>query len=132
MSTYWPDVRIRKSIEKNSQFNLYEVIEESITYGLPDITIPVGFKTDFSSVPRILWPIIPPFGKAVAASILHDYMYTNRYYRDMLGDVAARYWADDFFYRNLLDCGVKKWQAKSMWLAVRWFGKSHWDRSSEN
>ena len=33
------------------------------TDGGAKITIPAGFITDFASVPRILWPLFPPFGK---------------------------------------------------------------------
>ena len=40
------------------------------------ITIPEGFKTDLSSVPRILWGVLPPFGSFLLASLVHDYLYT--------------------------------------------------------
>ena len=29
--------------------------------------VPAGFVTDLASVPRILWSILPPFGRYVAA-----------------------------------------------------------------
>jgi len=38
------------------------------------IPIPAGFVTNFASVPRILWPILPPRGKYAPATIEHDYL----------------------------------------------------------
>ena len=39
------------------------------------IVIPVGFVTNFASIPKILWSILPPIGKYTSISILHDYLY---------------------------------------------------------
>ena len=33
-----------------------------------------GFTTDLASVPRIFWPIVPPFGRYSRAAVLHDYL----------------------------------------------------------
>lgn len=43
------------------------------------ITVPAGFVTDFASVPRIFWPILP-LSDAVydKAAVLHDYTVRNR------------------------------------------------------
>ena len=46
------------------------------------ITIPRGFETDFASVPRICWSIIPPWGRYSTACLVHDYLYyTGQYSR---------------------------------------------------
>lgn len=58
------------------------VMEDAFMY-LSDktsITIPKGFKTDLASVPRILWPLLPPFGKYNRAAIAHDFLYRNKMY----------------------------------------------------
>jgi len=43
------------------------------------LIVPTGFLTDFASVPRLLWPIVPlndaVYGKA---AVLHDYAVRNR------------------------------------------------------
>ena len=43
------------------------------------LTVPAGFETDFASVPRLLWPILP-LSDAVydKAAVLHDYAVRNR------------------------------------------------------
>ena len=42
----------------------------------PDkIVVPAGFVTDGGSVPRPLWGIVSPWGKASKPYILHDWMY---------------------------------------------------------
>src|SRR5688500_11341220 len=40
-------------------------------------TVPAGFVTDFASVPRILWNILPPYGKHSRAAVLHDWLYVT-------------------------------------------------------
>jgi hypothetical protein len=42
------------------------------------IQVPVGFMTDFASVPRLLWVIIPQWGKYGNAAVIHDYCYWRR------------------------------------------------------
>jgi hypothetical protein len=39
------------------------------------ITVPAGFVTDFTSVPRALWPELSPAGEHQRAAIVHDYLY---------------------------------------------------------
>ena len=39
------------------------------------IVVPVGFETDFASVPRIFWPYISPIDLHAKAAIVHDYCY---------------------------------------------------------
>jgi uncharacterized protein DUF1353 len=39
------------------------------------IEVPAGFTTDFCSVPRILWNILPPHGRYSWGAVVHDYLY---------------------------------------------------------
>jgi hypothetical protein len=39
------------------------------------ITVPAGFVTGFSSIPRALWPELSPVGEHQRAAIVHDYLY---------------------------------------------------------
>lgn len=45
--------------------------------GLPDCvaSVPRGFVTDFASVPRVFWRLVPPH-LYPHASVLHDWLYT--------------------------------------------------------
>lgn len=40
--------------------------------------IPMGFKTDGATVPRIFWPIFPPMWKYSKAAVLHDYLIVSK------------------------------------------------------
>src|SRR5262245_55189884 len=39
------------------------------------VTVPVGFVTDFASIPRIFWSALPPDGRYTYPAIVHDYLY---------------------------------------------------------
>lgn len=39
------------------------------------IDVPIGFHTDFASIPRILWAVLPRWGKYGNAAVIHDYLY---------------------------------------------------------
>lgn len=51
-------------------------------FGSPDgdelVDIPVGFITDFASIPKILWNILPPVGSYGKAAVVHDWLYRRR------------------------------------------------------
>lgn len=83
------------------------------------ITVPKGFRTDLASIPRIFWMILPPFGRYSQAAVIHDYLYSIKYPRDL---------ADKIFYESMLRYGTYKWKAKIMYYAVRIFGKTAWKR----
>lgn len=39
------------------------------------VYVPSGFVTDFASIPRGLWNLLPPTGKYGKAAVIHDYLY---------------------------------------------------------
>lgn len=43
------------------------------------ITVPKGFITDGASIPRLLWPLLSPFGPLLEGAILHDFAYQHGY-----------------------------------------------------
>jgi hypothetical protein len=70
------------------------------------VTVPEGTDTDLATVPRLLWPLVPPHDpKYAAAFVLHDYLCRwhgfSRIVADailydalrVLGCSAARAWA---------------------------------------
>lgn len=77
-------------------------------------SIPSGHISDGATVPRILWPVIHPFGRWTKAAILHDYLLT----------VLPREQADREFRKALVATGVRKPLAWLMWAAVRVYGLS--------
>lgn len=50
------------------------------------IDVPVGFKTDFASVPRIFWAILPRWGRYGNAAVIHDYCYWSQTYSRKVSD----------------------------------------------
>lgn len=94
-------------------FRLTESVE------IEGFLIPAGYETDFATVPKVFFSIIPPIGKHNVAAILHDYLYDHR--------IGTRKQADKLFLRVMLSYEVSKWQAYTMYYAVRLGGRKWWD-----
>lgn len=82
------------------------------------ITVPVGFKTDYASIPRLPVVFLLFDGWGNRAAVIHDWLYTTQ--------MCTRELADRVFREALLVCGVPAWRAQAMYLGVREFGASHW------
>lgn len=105
------------------------------------IVIPKGYKTDGASIPRILWPIMHPLGKAFWAALPHDKLYEANCY-DCIEKATMteaglvwqfinpyqfplekpRKFADEFFkdVQEHTQAGlIGRWAS---YLGVRWFG----------
>lgn len=97
--------------------------------------VPVGFVTDFASVPRLLWWLFPPRGKHTKAAVLHDYLYREA--PEVIFDYEVKPpWmlpivrrdADGLFYRSMREDGTRLIRAWIMWKMVRLFGRSTWNQ----
>lgn len=59
---------------------------------LPSVTVPVGFVTDFASIPRAFWSLLRPDGSYAYAAVIHDYLYwtqtTSRETSDLILKLA--------------------------------------------
>ena len=84
------------------------------------ITVPRGFHTDFASVPRVFWIILPPDGKYTQAAVLHDYLYSEQ--------ICERKTADRIFINAMKVLGVPLWKRRVMYRAVRMFGWIPWSK----
>lgn len=92
-----------------------------------EICIPVGYVTDFASVPQILWSICPPIGKYNRAALVHDFLYDLRYKESELGEYEARKFADKEFLRIANNSDVSsRTRHYIMYKIVRWFGVKAW------
>lgn len=101
------------------------------------IVLPKGTLTDGASVPRLLWPLVPPTGRHFAAAILHDDLY-RRNCRHMVQRFTNEAWveinppimplenprkfADELFRDVMAYFQVPAWKRGAMYRAVRWFG----------
>ena len=84
------------------------------------ITVPRGFETDFASVPRFFWRLLPPRGKWSFAAAVHDFLYRV----GLPGITRAR--ADAIFLEVMQRCGVPKGHRWAMYVGVRVGGRRAW------
>ena len=82
------------------------------------VIVPEGFKTDFASIPRIFWTILPPDGTYSQSAVLHDFFYSTQVY--------TRKRSDQIFLESMEVLGVEWWKRKIMYRAVRIFGFLAW------
>jgi hypothetical protein len=82
--------------------------------------IPAGFVTDWNSIPRPFWLVLPRRGKHDAAGLLHDAAYHGAV-RTGTGQRVrlVRSIADDLFGEALEACGVSKFVRWAMVKAVK-------------
>lgn len=114
------------------------LIFHSEKYG--DLLVPVGFRTNYASVPRLPLVFLLAGDKAHKPASLHDLCYTIHALLRVSFDVAAgtyqflqrlpidREQADDLFLECLdKEPLVGEGLAKAMHTGVRWFGRSSWE-----
>lgn len=87
------------------------------------INVPVGFQTDFASIPRPLWIILPKWGKYGNASVIHDWLYWE-------GELnRSRSAADGVLLEGMVVLNVNFLVRYAIYLAVRIFGGLAWYRN---
>lgn len=82
------------------------------------INVPIGFVTDFASVPRIFWSIISPVDEHGKAAVVHDYCYSTGIYDKKR--------TDEIFLEAMKVLGVNKVKRNVMYLCVRTVGMYMW------
>ncbi len=88
------------------------------------IEVPVGFVTDFASVPRLLWIIIPRWGKYGNAAVIHDFCYWEQKY--------TRKRADEIFREAMGVLKVGQFHKAVLYWMVKLFGWIHWRRNRKD
>ena len=101
--------------ETASEFEYHVGVEGSEN----KIKVPVGFTTDFASIPRLFWIIYPPDGQYTQAAVLHDYLYNIQ--------DRPRATADAIFLEAMQVLGVPFLRRKIIYRAVRLFGWIPWN-----
>lgn len=96
------------------------------------VEVPVGFITDFASIPRPLWVLLPPWGKYGKAAVIHDFMYNEHKHSVFSAEGVEsfvqieRKQADDIFLQAMEVLGVNAITRYAMYYAVRVFGHRPW------
>ena len=99
----------------------YQLQEEFVyrTDELPDrnfIIVPAGYRTDFASIPRLLWRILPPGGRYREAAVVHDWLC------DVDPKICNHIQAAKVFDEAMEELGVKPWKRRLITWAVCKFG----------
>ena len=104
--------------------------------------VPIGFQTDFASVPRLLLWLFPADGPWRAPAVVHDCCYSGALElcgaaEDRRGSDAAmqligydRAWADSLFFELMRDVNVRWYGRYPLWLAVWLFGGLYWRKEA--
>ena len=88
------------------------------------ISVPAGFGTDFASIPKLFWNILPPQGDYGKAAVIHDYLYVTQ----GLEGKYSRKQCDYIFLQGMEVLGVGGLARWLIYNAVRWFGGWAWDK----
>jgi hypothetical protein len=88
------------------------------------IRVPVGFETDFASIPWGLWNLFPPLGLWARPAIIHDFLYDRG--GVLPSKTYSRKEADMIFREAMSVVGVPAWRREVMFMAVRLGGGAGW------
>lgn len=90
--------------------------------GFNPVRVPVGFVTDFASIPRVFWSALRPDGLYAYAAVIHDYLYWEQFFTRAQSDSILKACMEDF-----------KIDAATVWAVyngVRLGGESAWSENS--
>ena len=87
------------------------------------INVPIGTFTDFASIPRILWSVLPRWGKYGNAAVIHDWLYWDQ--------ARTRKEADLILLEGMQVLEVSAWKRSAIYWAVRGFGWFAWARNAQ-
>lgn len=88
------------------------------------ITMPVGTDSDGGSIPRPLWSILPPFGNAWKAFVLHDYLYRHTQ--------KPKQECDHILLEAMESLGVCEEKAMAIYIGVKEGGQEAFDQDRIN
>ena len=85
------------------------------------IDVAIGFQTDFATIPRPFWVILPKWGRYGNASVIHDWLYWVQ--------TRPRRQADAIFLEAMSVLDVSTPVKYVLFWAVRLFGGLAWVRN---
>lgn len=91
-----------------------------VDIGALTIVIPIHYETDFTSVPRIFQNILPRWSDYARAALVHDYLYSTKPF--------PKAQADNVLFELMTEDKVNTVQKHLIYWAVKFFGKSAWDK----
>lgn len=97
---------------------LTQPLRYQIPGGQAIVEVPVGFQTDFASIPRPFWSILPKWGKYGPAAVAHDFLYWDQR--------CTREQADAVLLLAMAESQVNPVHRALIYRAVRWGGAIGW------
>ena len=98
-----------------------------LSYELPNtnllVEVPPGFVTDFASIPRPLWSLLPTWGQYGPPAVVHDYLYWDQR--------CTREQADWIFLLGMEESDVGGIERFVIHRAVRWGGALAWRNNAK-
>lgn len=91
------------------------------------IVVDAGFVTDYASIPRFFWRVIPPRGRYNRAAIIHDYLYQNAPIDPKTGQRCTQERADAVLYEACENLDVSRFQRFLIWAGLRVGGWKAWN-----
>jgi len=124
MSSFTSDLVVKKIGKR--KWELFTPFEYHVGNedSLEVIVVPVGFKTDFASIPQPFWSLLPPDGAYTGAAVVHDFLYATH----KIDGKRTRKRCDQIFLEAMEVLDVPKWKRKIMYRAVRMFGWIGWNK----
>lgn len=92
------------------------------------LEVPAGFVTDFASIPRALWTIIPPRGRYNRPAIIHDFLYRFAPTDPQTGVACTQQRADAVLREACENCDDRFTQRWAIYLGLRAGGWLTWRR----
>jgi hypothetical protein len=105
------------------EFDFSGAIEDE----LQTVAVATGFQTDFASIPRVFWVVLPKWGKYGNAAVVHDWLYWAQPHGS---DGKARKVADRVLLLGMRALKVPTWQQQVIYRGVRVFGWLAWERNA--
>jgi len=87
------------------------------------VSVPIGFVTDFASIPQAFWSLLRPDGEYAYAAVIHDYLYWTQ--------DRPRSVADQTFKFAMQDFEINAVTANTIYSAVRVAGGSAWNDNAK-
>jgi hypothetical protein len=95
---------------------------------LTQVRVPDQFKTDFASVPRVLWSVFPPTDQYTPAAVVHDLLYHDPYlYIVGIRHRIDKATADKIFLEAMTVLNVPAWKRNTIYFAVKFGGSKAWN-----
>lgn len=96
----------------------FDYVEGDLATGRK-IEVPKDFVTDFASIPRVFWDLLPPWGRYGKAAVLHDFLYSTALFE--------RSHCDRIFLEAMEVLDVPLLTRRAIFLGVRVGGWVAWD-----